>query len=241
LIGITIGLLINGYGFSFQPETENQLIVTTQSTVETIPLTNTEEQNSSSQYVTPVTGDIVNNVSPDDDPSMGSENAKVLIVEFSDFECLYCKIYFDQTFQNIKKKYVDTDKVRYVIRDFPLEIHPRAPLAAEAATCAGAQNKYWEMHNKLFQNQDQWLMANDPILAFSAFAQDLNLDKTKFEDCVKKSAYQNEIAKDITDGQSYGVTKTPTFFINGHKIIGAQDFRVFQNVIESEINKAKPE
>ncbi len=92
-------------------------------------------------------------VSPDDDPVLGSSIAPVTIIEFSDFECPYCRRFFLETLPQIKKDYIDTNKVRLVFRDFPLTIHSGAEPAAQAADCAGEQGKYWEMHDKIFSEQ----------------------------------------------------------------------------------------
>lgn len=92
-------------------------------------------------------------VSMDDDPVLGNANAPITIIEFSDYECPFCKRFYDQTFGQIKKDYIDTGKVKFIYRDYPLSFHPGAEPAAQAANCAGEQGKYWEMHDKIFQAQ----------------------------------------------------------------------------------------
>ncbi|NOZ81244.1 MAG: thioredoxin domain-containing protein [DPANN group archaeon] len=113
-------------------------------------------------------------VSVDDDAMKGSPDAKVTIVEFSDYQCPYCERFYSQTLGQIEKNYIDTGKVKLVYRDFPLSFHPHAEKAAEAAECAGEQGKYWEMHNKLFDNQESLGVDN-----YKKWAGDIGLDQTK--------------------------------------------------------------
>jgi protein-disulfide isomerase len=173
-------------------------------------------------------------VSIDDDAIEGDKNAKVTMVEFSDYECPFCGRHFTQTYPQLKKDYIDTGKVRLVFRDFPLSFHPSAQKAAEAAECAGEQNKYYEMHDKLYSNQQ----ALD-VASLKKYAQELKLDTTKFNTCLDSGTMADEVKKDQADGQSYGVGGTPAFFINGKLISGAQPYSVFQQAIDAELATAK--
>ncbi len=173
-------------------------------------------------------------VSIDDDAVKGNPNAKVTIVEFSDFECPFCGKYFRETAPQIMKDYVDTGTVKYVFRDSPLDFHKNAQKAAEAAECAGEQGKYWEMHDYLFQNQDYLAVEN-----LKGYAKDLKLDTAKFNDCLDKSKMAEEVSKDLADAQKYGVSGTPAFFINGKLISGAQPYNVFKAEIEAALAAAK--
>ena len=166
----------------------------------------------------------------DDDVVQGDANAPVTIVEFSDFQCPYCGRNFEQTYPQIKKLYIDTGKVKYVMRDFPLNVHPEAQKAAEAAGCAEEQGKFWEMHDKLFSNQQDLSVANE-----KTWAQEIGLDTKKFGECLDSGKRAAEVQKDIQDGQAYGVSGTPAFFINGVPLVGAQPFAAFQQVIEQEL------
>jgi protein-disulfide isomerase len=175
-------------------------------------------------------------VSLDDDPVKGSQNAKVTIVEFSDFQCPFCQRFFLQTLPQIEEKYIKTGKVRFVYRDFPLtSIHPYAQKAAEAAECAYEQGKFWEYHDILFQKQSEWVVAGES--KFKEYAQQLGLDTQKFNQCLDSGKYANEVQKDYNDGLKYGVSGTPTFFINGIEVVGAQPYNVFEQIIEQELNK----
>jgi protein-disulfide isomerase len=175
---------------------------------------------------------VVGNVSPDDDPARGPENAAVTIIEFSDFQCPYSGSYFNQTLPLILSNY--GDKVRYVYRFFPLSsIHPEAEKAAEAAECAYEQGEFWEYHDILYQNQNAL-----GITDLKAYAVELGLDESAFDLCLDSGKYADEVAKDVKDGQSYGVSGTPTFFVNGRKVVGALPYTTWQSVIDEELSKA---
>ncbi len=166
----------------------------------------------------------------DDDASKGDENAPVIIVEWSDFECPFCGRFYSQTLGQIETEYVNTGKVKFVYRDFPLSFHANAQKAAEAAECAGEQEKFWEMHDKLFEEG-----VKGGISSFKQFAADIGLDTDKFDDCLDSGKMASEVAKDMQDGQAAGITGTPGFIINGQLVSGAQPFSAFQQVIEAAL------
>lgn len=163
----------------------------------------------------------------------GDANAPVTIIEFSDYECPFCGRAFQQTYPLIKENYIDTGKVRYVFRDFPLSFHPNAQKAAEAARCAGDQDKYWEMHDKLFQNQATLSVDN-----YKKWARELGLNGATFDSCLSSNKYADEVQADLAYGSSLGVSGTPAFFINGQMVSGAQPYSVFQQTIDAELAKA---
>jgi protein-disulfide isomerase len=167
-------------------------------------------------------------VPEDDDPAIGPENAPITIIEFSDFECPYCSRWYEQVFLRLREEYPDT--VRIVFRDFPLSsIHPNAIPAAEAANCAGEQNAYWDFHGKLFSGQR---LGSSVYLQY---AKDLGLNVEDFQSCLESGRYQSEIQADYQYASDLGVQSTPTFFLNGIPIVGAQPWEVFQQVIEKEL------
>ena len=166
----------------------------------------------------------------DDDAVRGDKNAPVTMVEFSDYECPFCERHFTQTHPQIIKEYVDTGKVKIVFRDFPLPFHPNAQKAAEAAECAGEQDKYWEMHDKLFQNQSA--LGIDKL---KQYAKDLGLDASKFNQCLDSGAMASEVKKDAEDGSAVGINGTPGFIINGTLVSGAQPFSAFKTVIDAAL------
>lgn len=171
------------------------------------------------------------NVSVDDDPVKGSENAPVTIIEFSDFECPYCGKFYRQALQKIEENYIQTGKVKLVYRDFPLtNIHDNAQKAAEAAECADDQGKFWKYHDKLFENQNSF-----GVSSLKQYAKDLGLDTQKFNDCLDSDKYKQEVQDDLQDGRQAGVTGTPAFFINGKMLRGAQPYSEFKQIIEQEL------
>lgn len=178
-------------------------------------------------------GEVVKDVSIDDDPMKGDKNAKVTIVEFSDFQCPFCEKFYSETLPSLLKEYVDTGKVRLVYRDFPLSsIHPYAQKAAEASECADEQGKFWEYHNKLFENQ-----AALDVTSLKKYAADLKLNTATFNDCLDSGKMMGEVTKDAADAQAAGVSGTPGFFINGRFLGGAYPFESFKTIIDEELAK----
>src|SRR3989344_2386945 len=190
-----------------------------------------------------------------DDHILGDANAPVTIVEFSDYQCPYCQRFRQQTFDQIKTNYIDTGKAKFVYKNYPLTAigHVSADKAAETAECAGEQGKYWEMHDILFakqqtdwgyyeQDKGKYLPVAQAIPFFKQYAQELGLDTVKFNACLDGDKYASKISKDFSDGnsaaQQAGVPGlgTPSFFINGKLVSGAQPFVAFQSVIDAELN-----
>lgn len=163
-------------------------------------------------------------VSPDDDPSLGSPDAPITIVEFSDFQCPYCKLSVP-VLKEIVTRYAG--QVRVVYRDYPGPNHPHARQAAEAAQCAGDQMKFWDYHDLLFQRQ-----VADAGWDFVALANELQLDSTAFTSCLKTGRYRDEVLKDLRDAIQLGVSSSPTFFINGRPLIGVHPLADFAVLID---------
>ncbi|MBN1873025.1 MAG: thioredoxin domain-containing protein [Anaerolineae bacterium] len=160
---------------------------------------------------------------------LGDPNAPVLLVEFSDYQCPYCARHFLQTWPQIKENFIDTGRVRYVFKDFPLaSIHPQASFAHEAARCAGEQNKYWEMHDMLYSQQGAWSGQDNLKATFQDFAADLGLNTEAFADCMNSERWLSAVETDLREGVNLGVTGTPAFFINGYPISGAQAYELFE-------------
>jgi protein-disulfide isomerase len=137
--------------------------------------------------------------------------------------------------------YVQTGKVRYTFKNFPLtSIHSHAEKAAEAAECAGEQGKYWEMHDALFESQDQWTSQQNAEDTFKELAGDLGLDQGKFDACLDGGTYADKIATDSQEGIAAGVGGTPAFWINGMSLSGAQTFATFQQQIEYYLAGGEP-
>ncbi len=142
-------------------------------------------------------------------PSRGAPGAALTLIEFSDYECPFCGRYFRETLPQIEREYIATGRVRYVFRNFPLEsIHKDAFRAAEAAKCAGEQGKYWEMHDRLFANQEALGPKDLP-----GHAAALRLDLPGFEQCLASARHAAAIRQDLSDAQQAGVRGTPAFFL----------------------------
>ena len=166
----------------------------------------------------------------DSDPSIGNPKAKVTIVEFSDFQCPYC-LRVAPTLKKIRATYGDT--VRVVWKDFPLtQIHPQAFKAGEAGHCAAEQGKFWEYHDQLFGNQ-QALMPDD----LKKYAAGLSMDAERFNSCLDSSKHAEVVRDGVAQGTRLGVNSTPTVFVNGRRVSGAQPYEVFAAVIDEELSK----
>ena len=165
--------------------------------------------------------------------ALGPVDAPVAIVEFSDFECPYCKRFHIEILPRILEAY--KGKIRYVFRDFPLtRIHPYAGKAAEAARCAGEQGKFWEYAEALFKDEEELRPST-----FTQIAADLGLDQNTFQACLDSGKYADAVQQDLQDGLRLGVQGTPTFFINGQMLAGAHPFSRFREVIDAALAPAR--
>jgi protein-disulfide isomerase len=162
-------------------------------------------------------------------PARGPDKAPITIIEFSDYQCPYCKR-AHVTVEQVMQTY--GDKVKLVYRDYPLPFHENARPAAEAAACANAQGKFWEYHQKLWGASD---LSTEKL---KAMAGEIGLDQKKFDECLAKQEFKAVIDKDIADGASVGVSGTPAFFINGRMLSGAQPFEKFKEVIDEELARS---
>jgi len=160
--------------------------------------------------------------------AFGPEDAPITIVEFSDFQCPFCRRWHEQVYEPLLAAY--PGKIRMVYRHLPLtSIHPDAFSAAEAAMCAGEQDAFWQYHEKLFSSET---LGSE---VYTQYAQELTLDMTVFEACMTEHRYQEAIQTDSDFAINLGISSTPTFFINGLAIVGAQPLDVFKQVIDKEL------
>jgi protein-disulfide isomerase len=179
--------------------------------------------------------------------SKGDVGAAVTIVEFSDYQCPYCAEYagFDaiptkpidegQTLSQIMRDYVETGKVRYIFRDLALH-GETAVRMAEAARCAGDQDNYWGMHDKLFGNQAAF-NTGDVNQLTNGYAVELGLDQTQFDSCMSEEKYAEAVSNDLVLAQQIRAKATPTFYVNGTRLLGAQGFEVFQGMIDEVLGE----
>jgi len=161
------------------------------------------------------------------DHIFGNKDAKVTLIEYSDFECPYCAKHFD-TMEQIKKAY--PKDVRIVYRHFPLSFHPEAQKAAEASECAAAQGKFWEMYTKIFEANKAQKMS---VATWKQSAKDLGLDSAKFDKCLDGGEMAKRVAEDQSEGSNAGVGGTPATFVNGELVEGALPFDSFKTKIEA--------
>lgn len=168
-----------------------------------------------------------------DDPMKGDPNATVTLIEFTDYQCPFCSRHYEQTLPQILKDYVDTGKVKYVVRDFPLSFHPNAHKAAEASECADEQGKFWEMHDMLFGKQGEWSNLPDASETFKAYAAELSLNASAFASCLDTGATAAEVDADLADGSTAGINGTPGFWVvsddgRSKQISGAYPYETFK-------------
>lgn len=173
----------------------------------------------------------------DSDHMLGSKDAKVTIVEFSDFQCPFCRTFFNDAYAKLKKEYIDTGKVRLIYKHFPLSFHAMATPAANASECAAEQGKFWEMHDKIFQEQSKLGTGTVEFAVkdLKKWAAQIGLKAAQFNSCLDSKKYQSRVDGDTTYGGELQVSGTPTFFINGNRLVGAQPFASFQNLIDKEL------
>lgn len=177
-----------------------------------------------------------------DDPVLGDAGAPVTIIEYGDFKCPFCTSFFIETEPRLREEYVDTGRVRFVWRDFP-NIDAESATAAEAARCAGAQGKFWEYHDALYSFiWDNFYGRGINIEGGTAyegrydqFAEQIGLEVDAFRACREAGTYRDVVAAARDQGTDQGVRGTPTFFINGQQLVGAQPFDVFRRLIEAEL------
>ena len=162
-------------------------------------------------------------------PSLGPEDAEIVLVEFSDYQCPFCKRWYDQVYQPLLAAY--PGKIRLVYRNLPLtSLHPDAMSAAVAGLCAEEQGSFWQYHDKLFS--DEYGLGRS---AYTRYATDLELDTAAFESCLDSGKFDQFIQEDMDFSLNLGVRSTPTFFVNGLAVVGAQPLDVFKQVIDKEL------
>ena len=169
--------------------------------------------------------------------TMGDANAKLVIVEYSDFNCGFCRRFYQETFPRLVNEYVATGKVRMSYKHYPF-LRSSSVWKAQAAECAGAQGRFWDYHGKLFSSEvgggeDEASVKQ----ALAGLASELELNIEAFTACLNDSAIQQQVFSDAQEGQRLGVSGTPSFLVNGRPLVGAQPFEAFRALIEEELAK----
>jgi len=167
-------------------------------------------------------------------PALGSMNAPVTIVEFADFQCSFCRKFWADTLPKLKESYVKQGRVRIIYRHFAIlgKFSEKAGMAVE---CAGEQGKFWEYHDQLFANQGGLAFTQSKL---EQYARELGLKAANFKRCLTAEKYRKKIEGETAVAASLGARGTPTFFVNGRLMVGAQPFEAFQSIVEEELGKS---
>jgi protein-disulfide isomerase len=175
-------------------------------------------------------------VSPETDVtySKGNANAKVVITEYSDYECQFCAMFALQTLPQLQNDYIETGKVRFVFKDYPIPNHEFAQKASEATYCAGEQKEalFWQMHVDLFTDQKN--ISREDL---TELAKKYEMNVQAFNTCLDSNKYKNLVLRNKNEGKGKGVTATPTIFINDTKLLGVQPYENMKKIIETELAK----
>lgn len=167
----------------------------------------------------------------------GGKDAKVKIVEFSDLECPFCARFYSETLPQLISDYINSGDVSLEYRHFPLSFHPQAKPLAIASECANEQGKFWEMHDRIFSENIAGNIASATADTYKSWAADMGFDANAFNSCYDAGRGQDVIDADTKLGSELGVSGTPTFFINGRQLVGAQPFASFKAIIDEELKK----
>jgi protein-disulfide isomerase len=167
-------------------------------------------------------------------PMLGPAKAPVSIIEFSDFQCSFCKKFWADTLPKLKETYIQQGKVRFMYRHFAI-LGNFSEQAAMAAECAGEQGKFWEYHDKLFANQGGLAFTNSKL---KQYARELKVDVATFGQCVESGKYRRKVEGETAVAASLGARGTPTFFVNSRLLVGAQPFDAFRTIIEEELERS---
>ena len=168
------------------------------------------------------------------EPTLGDANAPVTIVEYSDYECPFCARFYSQTLGQLKREYIDTGKVKFVYKDFPLDFHQNAKPAAIAANCVFKElgdMKYFEYHDIIFENQQSLNAQN-----LKKWALEVGASQSAYDTCIKDPQMAAEVDEDMREGSSFGVSGTPSFLINGELIVGAVPYSQIKQAIDSKLS-----
>ncbi len=173
----------------------------------------------------------------DDDPVLGSHDAPVTMIEYSEYLCPYCRRFVLETMPLIEEEYIDSGQVKLVFRDFPVHGEP-AVILAMVAECAADQGNFWDMHVLLFEKVEEWSESDDPLNVFQGYAEEIDIDPQELVNCLEQGKPYQRILEDYNVGTEDGVKGTPSFLVNGNLVVGAQPFEEFQRIIEEALAKS---
>src|ERR687898_2819105 len=163
----------------------------------------------------------------------GSERAPVEITEYADYQCPFCQTFATLQMPTIEERLIKTGRLRWRYRDFPLQMHPFARLAAHSAACADEQGKYWQQHNRIYDGQQEWSAARDAAPLFRKYAQAVGLDLGRYDSCMESGKYAGRIQADYNSGAELGVSSTPTLLVNGRLHRGRFDSDAITRLVDS--------
>lgn len=169
-------------------------------------------------------------------PLLGNKDAKVTVIEFADFQCPFCKQWFDDTSSQLIKEYVDTGKVKFAFRHYAF-LGQESTWAAQASECANDQGKFWEYHDYLYTHQGAENSGAFNKDKLEGFAQQLGLNVAEFKSCLESDKHADKVAQDLSEGQQAGVSGTPTVFVNGMPLVGAQPYATLKQLVDQELAK----
>ncbi len=164
--------------------------------------------------------------------AIGSDSAPVEVIEYADFQCPACAMFAILTAPDVKSRLVNSGRIRWVFRDYPLPIHDRAPIAHLAAACAGEQGQFWAMHDQLFYNQGAWVQDRRPRRLFADYAQAIGIDAQGFDQCMDEQRHLDRIAATRNEGQQIGIGSTPSFIIGDQLVAGSISIDQFIQLVE---------
>ncbi len=179
--------------------------------------------------VTISTADFTNATEP---RTLGDSDAVIEIIGYNDYQCPFCKVYVDDVLHQLTTDYIETGKVKYTFKDFPLSFHVYAKDAAHAARCAEDQGKFFEMHDLLFAGQSDWSYVDDIDTTLALYATELELDATEFETCMTSGTHTADINQDMAEGVVAGINGTPAMIVNGEVIVGAPQYDLFSEYLD---------
>ncbi len=169
-------------------------------------------------------------------PFLGNKDAKVTVIEYADYQCPFCEKFYTEVYPQLKSKYIDTGKIKFIYQDFAF-LGADSNTAAEATHCAADQNKFWQYHDYLFTHQGQENGGWATLDHQKQFAAAVGLNAGQFNQCMTSGKYKDQVAKETAAGKSYGVTGTPSVFVNGVIIVGAQPLANFTQAIDAALAK----
>jgi protein-disulfide isomerase len=164
---------------------------------------------------------------------LGSANAPVEVTEFADFQCPFCQTFATLQMPAIQSRLIDTGRLRWIYRDFPLQQHSFSRLAAHSAACADEQGKYWEQHNRIYEGQAEWAESRDAVPILRNYAKATGLDLGRYDECMKTGKYAGRIQASYNDGVQLGVNSTPTLLVGGRLYKGGFDSDAIVKLVDS--------